>query len=89
MDDPVQEMNVSPPTDYKISTAGAPTQSQQVYLGSILILRKPARLHGGRPRSSPLWQSGLDRMQGRSLSVASDVEWVGKYRSSSARKSVV
>ena len=88
MDDPVQETwNVShhPDLDYKIGTAGGSytaAELQQVYLDLVLDTFEET---GTTPTAADreiltLWQSVLDRMRADLFSVASDVEWVGKYQ---------
>lgn len=89
LDDPVRETwNVShhPDLDYRLNTAGGRSYTaaelQQVHLD--LVLATYERL-GVEPDETDgavlaLWQSVLDRMRADLFSVASEVEWVGKYQ---------
>lgn len=88
MDDPVQETwNVShrPDLDYKVATAGGAytaAELQQVYLDLVLDTFEEM---GTTPTAADqeiltLWQSVLDRMRADLFSVATEVEWVGKYQ---------
>ena len=88
MDDPVQETwNVShhPDLDYKVTTAGGAytaAELQQVYLDLVLDTFEET---GTTPTQADqeiltLWQSVLDRMRADLFSVATEVEWVGKYQ---------
>ena len=88
MDDPVQETwNVShhPDLDYKVGTAGGAytaAELQQVYLDLVLDTFEET---GTTPTAADqeiltLWQSVLDRMRADLFSVATEVEWVGKYQ---------
>ena len=88
MDDPVQETwNVShhPDLDYKVTTAGGAytaAELQQIYLDLVVDTFEET---GTTPTAADqeiltLWQSVLDRMRADLFSVASDVEWVGKYQ---------
>jgi len=88
MDDPVQETwNVShhPDLDYKVTTAGGAytaAELQQVYLDLVFDTFEET---GTTPTEADqeiltLWQSVLDRMRADLFSVATEVEWVGKYQ---------
>ncbi|WP_026461167.1 depupylase/deamidase Dop [Schaalia suimastitidis] len=89
LDDPVRETwNIShhPDLDYHVTTVAGASWSgidmQQHYLD--LVLETYARL-GIEPDSDAahvlfLWQDILDRMKSDLWSVATEVEWVGKYQ---------
>ena len=95
LDDPVQETwNVShhPDLSYRLSTAGGGSYTaldmQQLYLD---LVRATFDRLGMQPSEEDAllmtyWQDVLDRMRADLFSVATEVEWVGKYQLLSRQK---